>query len=703
MLKPILLGIGILLISSTSQAQQTIYSWRDANGVVIYSDVPPTSDSDVRDFKILKLTSGNTIRPVEKAISDRESDSRVRSQSGVATAGGGSTLTPSSAATASSSSTSGGSAGGMATASGGGTSGGGAGGTATASSGGTSGGSAGGTATASSGTSTSSGTTTASGGGGTSLQGSSGGSGGGMSTSGSKGVTASRGSGTSTLSNVTTTGGGTSSSSGVATASGSTSTPSGSGTSGSSSGSSVAGPAQPAAVATPVAQAPTPATINPPAAPATTTGTMPVAPAPTPTASTPASSPAAAAVATPVAQAPKRATYGNPGPIAPEYFGMHIHWLEPNWTGHLTNWPQLPFGSWRLWDAYTAWPNLEPKQGNWQFQGLDQYIAMAHNHGLNDILLPLAMSPTWASARPGERCLPYETIPGCEAEPANIQTWRTYVRTVAQRYKGVIRYYEIWNEPNPNAGFFSGTVDAMVSLACAAYQEIKAVDPTATVVSPSAVDAEDGVQWLDDFLLRGGGKCIDVVGYHFYNNGPEDILDRIDKVGAVMLKNGIAGKPLWNTETGYYIANASVPVTATPLLSDTTASAYLMRNFILAAWKGVERFYWYGLDGFDMALVEPDNTQALKRAGAAFGLAQTWLTGMTVSSCSVQPTNIWVCELDAPDGSMRHVVWKTDGPQSWVVPTAWGADRAMTMSGTVISPAAGGGVVQISPLPIIVN
>jgi len=75
------------------------------------------------------------------------------------------------------------------------------------------------------------------------------------------------------------------------------------------------------------------------------------------------------------------------------FFGLHVH------RGGQIPWPVAPFGSWRLWDANVAWPWLEPKKGEWHFQALDTLVALAEEHHV-DVLLPLARSPNWASARP---------------------------------------------------------------------------------------------------------------------------------------------------------------------------------------------------------------------------------------------------------------------------------------------------------------
>ena len=55
--------------------------------------------------------------------------------------------------------------------------------------------------------------------------------------------------------------------------------------------------------------------------------------------------------------------------ILVSYFGLHIHRIVQTQPWYpkgdrITPWPSIKFGSWRLWDAYVAWPNLEPERAN---------------------------------------------------------------------------------------------------------------------------------------------------------------------------------------------------------------------------------------------------------------------------------------------------------------------------------------------------
>ena len=114
--------------------------------------------------------------------------------------------------------------------------------------------------------------------------------------------------------------------------------------------------------------------------------------------------------------------------------------------------------------------------------------------------------------RPGPVNLPV-TAPVNAAEPRDIEDWRIYVRKVAERYKGRIRNYELWNEVNVK-GFYSGSQEKLVELARVAYQTLKEVDPNIVFIAPSVV-GEGHHRWLDEYLAKGGAEYLDVVRLSF--------------------------------------------------------------------------------------------------------------------------------------------------------------------------------------------
>lgn len=371
--------------------------------------------------------------------------------------------------------------------------------------------------------------------------------------------------------------------------------------------------------------------------------------------------------------------------VTPDFFGMHIHH-----AGSTTPWPSVPFAQWRLWDAYVAWPSLEPKQGEWHFAALDKYVELANQHGVG-LLLPLGLSPGWASSRPQEKST-YQL--GNAAEPEHLEDWRNYVSTVATRYKGQIHDYEIWNEPNLKE-FWTGDMDHMIDLTREASQIIHGIDPQAIVVSPSAT-GPDGVPWLREFLAKGGGQYVDVIGYHFYvtPQPPEAMVPLIGQVKGVMQANGAGEKPLWDTETGW--------AGPKPFPSPDLAAAYLARAYLLAWSSGVRRLYWYAWDNHgwvSLETTEPDNT-TLTPAGQAYGIIYKWLVGARLDGCSEDATQTWSCQLER-DNTPEWIVWNPNGEQSLDLAKVPGAKTVTPLLGA--TRLLSGPSLQINAIPDLIS
>lgn len=374
--------------------------------------------------------------------------------------------------------------------------------------------------------------------------------------------------------------------------------------------------------------------------------------------------------------------------IPGSYFGLHIHHLAYPVP---TPWPNMPVPQWRLWDADVTWPDLEPGKGQWRFEKLDAYVSLAQQHGTG-ILLPLGGSPRWASARPS---VPSNYYPGFTAEPANIEDWRTFVRTVALRYKGRIQAYEIWNEPNLRE-FWTGTTDQMLTLTKEASQIIHNVDPNAIVVSPAAT-ADYGIPWVAEFLKKGGGQYVDVIGFHFYVNPhtllPEDMVPIIQRVRQVISDSGMGNKPLWNTETGW--------LEPARFDSDELAASFLARAFILSWAAGVQRFYWYAWDNRSLAIVTyKEDQHTITPAGYAYKVMEQWLVGARIDGCTESADHSWTCQLNR-SGKKEWIVWNPRASRKFDVPGAWHVESVRPLLHDQRS--LNGASIEIGPAPTLLT
>lgn len=381
-----------------------------------------------------------------------------------------------------------------------------------------------------------------------------------------------------------------------------------------------------------------------------------------------------------IANAPAQ-TLERSEPIPREYFGMHLHRAHD-----ATQWPRVAFGSWRLWDAGVTWAHLEPEPEVWRFYRLNLILDLAERAGV-ELVLPLAMTPRWASARP-ERKSFYG--PGQASEPADPQLWERYVRKVVDHTAGRVRHYEIWNEPG-SSRFFNGTPQALLDLQQRAYRIVKEADPGHVVISPSVTRFKD-LDWFSRYLALGGGEVADVVGYHFYLDGrpPERVVDLVAAVRQRMAQAGV-DKPLWNTESGFR-TDAARP-------SDIPEDAYMLRYLVMAWAAGVDRFFYYSWDHGRMGLQE-GRTGTINAAGRAYDFAATRLAGARDLRCPDRG-ELRVCKLTLEDGTPARLVWSADGePRPWVAPASWvgGMVRTPSTTRTLATPA-----VMADALPQLVT
>jgi arabinogalactan endo-1,4-beta-galactosidase len=341
------------------------------------------------------------------------------------------------------------------------------------------------------------------------------------------------------------------------------------------------------------------------------------------------------------------------------YFGLHVQ--DPHGTAI---WPNVGVGGVRLFDNYVNWANLEPKKGEWHFEDLDRLVNKARENGA-DVLLVLGQTPSWASARPNESS-PY--FPGNAAEPADIEDWKQYVRTVATRYRGKISAYEIWNEANLKM-FWSGNFIKMAELEREAYKVLKSIDPSITVVSASLTLTTK--QTLNDYFSAGNGKFADVIGYHFYTPEypPEPIfLKYMPYLRDALDKYGLGTKPIWNTETGWLISEDDGHFSdgristlwktwARP--TPEQAAGYVIRALLIERLAGIKRFYWYGWDHNGLGLTSGLG-QSTRKAGLGYIAAMRWFVGSQVKNCAVEG-DVWNCQL-TKGNKKGWILWSISKP-----------------------------------------
>ncbi|HZK66900.1 MAG TPA: cellulase family glycosylhydrolase [Chloroflexota bacterium] len=293
----------------------------------------------------------------------------------------------------------------------------------------------------------------------------------------------------------------------------------------------------------------------------------------------------------------------------------------------------------RFWDE-------KNRQSSWN--KYDNIVQLANEQGLQ-LIVRLDLPPKWA----------HPSNPWPHTPPDRFEDYGNFVHTVVSRYKGKVKYYQLWNEPNLAIEWGSKPVDAAeyVRLLKIGYQRAKEADPNAVILSAAlAPTVEESWQALNDqiYLQRmydaGAEDYFDIMSVMAYGlrSGPDDRRLALRDVNfsrpiltrEIMVKNGDDAKPIWASEMGWNVQPESV--SAEPVFGRVTEelqARYTVRGLQRAAeewpWMGVMNLWFFKRADekereqpfYYFRLVDPDFTprpvyQAVKEYGNRAAVAQ---------------------------------------------------------------------------------
>jgi len=189
----------------------------------------------------------------------------------------------------------------------------------------------------------------------------------------------------------------------------------------------------------------------------------------------------------------------------------------------------------------------------------DNIVDLAESHGL-EIIVRLSSTPEWARTK----------VTGTFAPPDNYTDYADFAVAVAEHYKGRLRYFQLWNEPNGNGEWGEQAVnpEAYTQLLCETYKRLKAVDPNIVVLSAALTptnevtgDNLNELIYLQRMYDAGAGACFDIMSVQGYGlfSGPTDQrispitvnYDRPLYLRDEMVRNGDEHKPIWVSEMNW--------------------------------------------------------------------------------------------------------------------------------------------------------
>ncbi len=236
----------------------------------------------------------------------------------------------------------------------------------------------------------------------------------------------------------------------------------------------------------------------------------------------------------------------------------------------------------------------------------DNIVELAEQNNI-EIIARLDKPPAWSRALPPEEA-------GSYAPPDDFNDFGDFVAAVAERYKGRLTYYQIWNEPNGNDewGFQNVDPEAFTELLCLAHNRIKAVDPDAVVLAGALTPtvALDGRNLNDLVFLQrmyraGAADCFDIMSAQGYGlwSGAMDRRVRPTVINFghnqllrdMMVVNGDAHKPIWISEMAWNVVPEHLPANFGRVTEAEQARYTLQAYERLQAewpWVGVGN-YWF--------------------------------------------------------------------------------------------------------------
>jgi hypothetical protein len=170
-----------------------------------------------------------------------------------------------------------------------------------------------------------------------------------------------------------------------------------------------------------------------------------------------------------------------------------------------------------------AWKDIEGEKGTFDWgdsgdplRAPDHIVDTVQRYGGLELLARVDGTPDWALERP---C-------SLDGPPANLDDFANYLTQLATRYRGRIRAYQIWNEPNLSREWCDQAPNpaAYAQLLATAYQAIKRADPNALVISgglaptgsrpPEALPDDEYLTQLYEAMGGDSDGYFDFLGVH---------------------------------------------------------------------------------------------------------------------------------------------------------------------------------------------
>ena len=173
---------------------------------------------------------------------------------------------------------------------------------------------------------------------------------------------------------------------------------------------------------------------------------------------------------------------------------------------------------------------------------LERWVDAFRSQGI-DVLCVLFGTARWASSRPDDETVDNAliTYPAWGlAAPRDPADWERVVHTLAERLRGRVRDWELWNEPD-SIYFWRSSAAEFATLVLTTAAAVRDVDPDARLVLNFVNQGKQASALFQEQVLDIAGAELDVLGWHY---GDLEIIE----AARALTPRLRPGATLWNTE-----------------------------------------------------------------------------------------------------------------------------------------------------------
>ena len=227
---------------------------------------------------------------------------------------------------------------------------------------------------------------------------------------------------------------------------------------------------------------------------------------------------------------------------------------------------------------------------------------------------------------------------------------------LVNRYKDKCKVWEVENEPN-----FSYSPQEYIQKTLIPFAKgAKRADPDCQIIAPACVSVHQTLRFLEAMKNANAINYIDAISTHTYN-GPGEPWEMFGNPYYLKLMQEIAsGKPLWQTEQGYWWDN----------VSKQKFARYVVRQFLNALACGIpleKHFYYYVVHhGFEaMYLVEMGSSEGyngtIEPGGIALRIMNEEIGGRKPISLESPIFGVYILRFSGEEDDVL-AIWTLDFP-----------------------------------------